>query len=71
MPIYEFICSKCSHEFEALVPRPGAKAPCPECGGKRVKQAMSRVGGFNMKGGGGEVCPASGAPKPESCQSGP
>ncbi len=66
MPIYEFICSKCQHRFEALVPRPGAKAPCPECGGKKVKQAISRPGGFNMQGGGGEL-----APRQESCQAGP
>ena len=32
MPIYEYICGKCDHEFEALVPRPDAKAACPECG---------------------------------------
>ena len=73
MPIYEFSCSKCDHQFEALVPRPGAKAPCPECGGKKVKQAISRPGGFNMKGSAaaGGTCPETGAPMPESCQSGP
>ena len=72
MPIYEFICSNCEHQFEALVPRPGAKAPCPECGGKKVKQAISRPGGFNMKGSAAaDVCPSTGAPKPEACQSGP
>ena len=70
MPIYEFVCQKCEHFFEALEPRPGAKSACPGCGSGRVKQAISRPGGFSMKGGGQMSCPASGGPAPESCQPG-
>ena len=69
MPIYEFTCVKCAHEFEALVPRPGAKAPCPECGGKQVKKSISRPGGFAMSGGGDTSCPANGGPRPAACES--
>jgi putative FmdB family regulatory protein len=65
MPIYEFICSKCEHEFEALVPRPGAKAPCPECGGKRVKQKISAPGGFSVSGSSGSC--AAGKQMSEQC----
>ncbi len=47
MPIYEFTCSECGHAFEAIVPRPGAKAPCPECGSKKVKQGFSAPAAFS------------------------
>jgi putative FmdB family regulatory protein len=72
MPIYEFTCVKCGHFFEALVPRVGAKAPCPECGGKRVKQAISRPGAVSVKSGpSGGTCPATGGPKAPECGAGP
>ena len=70
MPIYEFACRDCENFFEALVPRPGAKAACPECGSRRVKQAISRPGGFAVNSAGGSSCPVSGGPAPESCQPG-
>ncbi len=38
MPIYEYICSKCQNEFEALV-RGEEDLKCPKCGsGKLTKQ---------------------------------
>lgn len=70
MPIYEFACVKCGNEFEALVPRPGAKSPCPECGGKRVKQKISAPAGFSIKGSAPAVCPSTGGPAPEQCGQG-
>jgi len=70
MPIYEFVCSECERFFEALVPRPGAKSPCPDCGSRRVKQAISRPGGFAVKGDSPTACPVSGGPMPETCQPG-
>ncbi len=42
MPIYEFICNKCRHEYEAIVARAGESAPCPECGGKKADRLISR-----------------------------
>jgi putative FmdB family regulatory protein len=30
MPLFDFRCRSCSHEFEALV-RPGGTPACPEC----------------------------------------
>jgi putative FmdB family regulatory protein len=31
MPLYDFACDRCAHEFEAQAD-PGATAPCPDCG---------------------------------------
>ena len=70
MPIYEYICEKCNFAFEALVPRPSAKAPCPECGSKKVSKQISVPGGFSISGASGESCPASGGPRPEQCNAG-
>ena len=41
MPIYEFICKKCKHEFEELVMSTSEKINCPDCGSKRIERAMS------------------------------
>ncbi len=42
MPIYEFMCEKCSHRFEELVLLSDKKKPvCPKCGSKMVKKLMS------------------------------
>ena len=67
MPIYEFVCQSCEHFYEALVKRPGAKAPCPECGGRKVKQAISRPGGFGVRSS-DAACPVSGAARPPACE---
>ena len=43
MPIYEYVCSKCHHEFEALV-RNSSSAPedgCPKCHSTRLKRKLS------------------------------
>lgn len=42
MPLYEFDCEACGARFEELVPA-GATAPCPACGGERVKRAFSPI----------------------------
>lgn len=32
MPIFEYVCQKCQHEFEALVLSSGSAEPhCPKC----------------------------------------
>ena len=42
MPIYEYKCRKCGHEFEALLLPPAKKAAaCPECQGKELEQLLS------------------------------
>ena len=41
MPIYEFTCEKCQHDFEELVLSRSETISCPECGGTKVERAMS------------------------------
>lgn len=43
MPIYEFRCAGCKHEFEALcrVGSNGKGIACPKCSGKRLNRLMS------------------------------
>lgn len=40
MPIYEYICSACGHEFEALV-YGTERARCPECQGVELEKRFS------------------------------
>ena len=52
MPIYEYRCSECGHELEALQGLSEAKlTDCPECGAEALKRLVSAVG-FRLKGGG-------------------
>jgi putative FmdB family regulatory protein len=52
MPIYEYECQKCGHEFERdqRMSDPPVKT-CPECKGRRVTKLISRSS-FVLKGGG-------------------
>ena len=40
MPLYEYSCKKCDHEFEALVFN-GEAVECPQCHGTRLQQRFS------------------------------
>jgi putative FmdB family regulatory protein len=41
MPIYEYRCTACSHEFERLI-RPGDDAPaCPQCNAAKLERLLS------------------------------
>jgi len=45
MPIYEFICQKCCHQFESLVRLGGEKGvTCPQCRSGEVKKLCSSFG---------------------------
>jgi putative FmdB family regulatory protein len=52
MPIYEYACDKCDHEFEAeqRITDPPVKT-CPECRGRKVRRLISRTS-FVLKGSG-------------------
>ena len=52
MPIYEYACRSCGHEFEELQKiseKPLVK--CPSCGNKSLVKKVSAAG-FRLKGGG-------------------
>ena len=40
MPIFEYICKECEHEFEALV-FGKQKAECPKCQSKKLEPQIS------------------------------
>jgi putative FmdB family regulatory protein len=40
MPIYEYQCSQCQHQFELLV-RSGEAPRCPECGTQQLEKQLS------------------------------
>jgi len=52
MPIYEYLCKACGHEFEKeqrITDKPARK--CPSCGAMRAKRLISRTS-FVLKGSG-------------------
>jgi putative FmdB family regulatory protein len=52
MPIYEYACDRCGHEFEAeqRITDDPLKS-CPTCRGRKVRRLISRTS-FVLKGGG-------------------
>jgi putative FmdB family regulatory protein len=65
MPIYEYQCKKCGHEFEALVF--GSETPtCPTCEGKKVCKLMSACG-FVSKDAGGQTVSTSSSSSCSGC----
>ena len=40
MPLFEYACKRCGHQFETLV-RGSDRPKCPECGGGRLKKLLS------------------------------
>jgi putative FmdB family regulatory protein len=48
MPIYEFNCTSCGHDFETLVFNSSETINCPVCGSLEARKLMS---GFNRAGG--------------------
>jgi putative FmdB family regulatory protein len=43
MPIYEYRCTTCNHEFEEFThsARGRPRVECPACGGRRVERRLS------------------------------
>lgn len=54
MPIYEYHCETCGHNFEYLVLGKEEPTGCPSCNGTKVNKLMSTCG-FISKGSGGET----------------
>ncbi len=65
MPIYEYHCKNCDHDFEYLV-LGSAKPDCPCCNSRKVKKLMSACG-FVSKGNGGVSTRSSASSSCGSC----
>lgn len=67
MPIFEYVCEKCAHRFEAIVlGREGAA--CPQCSSKKLEQQISRFGVAKEAAPAGTPCGACGDPRgPGAC----
>lgn len=44
MPIFEYSCTACGHQFEKLVRRDITPPPCPACGDAQVERLLSLPG---------------------------
>jgi putative FmdB family regulatory protein len=42
MPLFDFHCPACGHDFEALV-RSGQTPACPQCASTALEKAVSRI----------------------------
>ncbi|MEZ4673593.1 MAG: zinc ribbon domain-containing protein [Caldilineaceae bacterium] len=63
MPIYEFVCESCGHEFEQIVPFSATAMPsCPACQSKQVHRQMSRPA-IHFKGSGWYITDSKAASK--------
>ena len=64
MPLYEYCCSECSHQFEEIVSLgKEAEVTCPECGAKNPRRLMSAFASCA----GSEVQGGMVAPKGSGC----
>ena len=61
MPIYEYHCEKCGHDFECLLFRSDDQPDCPDCSSKKVKRQMSACGFVSKGSGGATVSKSAGA----------
>jgi putative FmdB family regulatory protein len=68
MPIYEYVCLNCAHEFEVIRPMSQADVPmaCGSCGAENIKRKISV---FYAESGGKAVAGMS-EPACGSCSSG-
>ncbi len=65
MPIYEYTCKQCGHQFEELV-RADEQPACPACGQRRLERQWS-VPAAHVAQSGPKGCPAGGACSMSSC----
>lgn len=43
MPLYQYVCEDCDHEFETLVNR-GDKVECPKCKSEKLEKQLPMIG---------------------------
>ena len=41
MPLYEYKCLRCGHQFEVLILKASPPAACPSCTGESVERLLS------------------------------
>ncbi len=51
MPLYEYRCRECEHQFEALLPSSSAanQATCPCCGADEPRRLISVIAGMGNR----------------------
>jgi len=50
MPLFEYACTACGHEFEAFVT--SSRVPvCPSCQSEKLEKLISRLGRISGQGG--------------------
>ena len=64
MPIYEYVCNGCGHEFEELLARHYDKAVCPRCGAEDTRRLLSPFATASGAGRGSPLPPAGGGCAP-------
>ena len=69
MPIYEYRCNACNHEFEELVRSDRQKVQCPSCGSARIARRPSVFGAVVAGASSGESCDS--CEQCDSCDEGP
>lgn len=71
MPIREYRCDKCGHQFELLegISSDQEGKVCPQCGSRKIKPLLSSFATSNSQSGGGSDCSSGNCPL--SSQSGP
>jgi len=69
MPIYEYRCAVCDHEFEYLVFGGSEPETCPSCGDKRVSRLLSACSHITKGAGGHTVSRSAGASGCGGCAS--
>lgn len=53
MPLYDYLCNECGHQFEEYVSQLDEAPPameCPHCEKKLAKRLPSIIGGYHIKG---------------------
>ncbi len=60
MPMYDFQCPDCGHEFEELVFGNRLPAQCPSCEGQEIERKVSACAARISGSGGGAPAPSSG-----------
>jgi putative FmdB family regulatory protein len=60
MPLFEYACRTCDHQFEALV-RNAEPPECPSCHGADLERRLSAFAAHTTGASGGDPTPAVGA----------